>query len=289
LPTRQTEAAILSKIKGWRWLAERELVAMIRDPHFKSPRLAGWAAAAALLLALPSAASAQGLFSIFGGSPSADEIERRLEASGYIVTGPLVLRGDIYVAEVLVRGEGPERLIVDPQSGRVLQRFRSQGGDRWREAAVPPDAWGDDPRTWNGPRPPADISPGPPPDGFDPSGPDAGAPPPLEPKKVEIKPKPKPAPVANVVNPPAAAPSPAATVKPAAPVLAKPAAPSTPAAAASPSPTPSAVAAPPPSPAAPAIQAAKADAPIVPPKPPAAAPTPAKTKSVNDIPVTPLD
>ena len=40
---------------------------MIEDSHCKSPRRAGWAAAAVFLLALPSAASAQGLFSVFGG------------------------------------------------------------------------------------------------------------------------------------------------------------------------------------------------------------------------------
>jgi hypothetical protein len=248
---------------------------MIRDPHFKSPRRARWAAAAVFLLALPSAASAQGLFSIFGGGgPSPDEIERRLEASGYIVTGPLILRGDVYLADVMVRGEGAERLIVDPQSGRVLQRFRAHG-DRWREAAVPPDAWGDDPRTWNGPRPPADINPGPPPDAWFPSGPDAVETPKPEPRKVEIRPRPKSTPVANVVNPPAMAPSPAATMKPVAPVLVKPAPLSTPAAAASPRPT------------TPAIQAAKADTPSVTPKPTPTAS--AKMKSINDIPVTPPD
>jgi hypothetical protein len=260
---------------------------MTANSHRRTPRRAGWAALAVLLFAAPGAANAQGLFSMFGGGgngPSSFEIERELAASGYELTGPMILRGDVYVADVIVRGEGPERLIVDPQSGRVLQRFRTRG-DRWREAAAPSDAWGDDPRGWTGPRPPADISPdAPPPDNWlraapTVTGPVVIEPPKAAPRKVEMKPKPNPAPastpVANVVNPPVIQSSPAATAKPAAPALVKPAAEPSPAASATPAPSPS-----------PSLQAVKADAPV---KAPASAPTPAKTKSVNDIPVTPLD
>jgi hypothetical protein len=249
---------------------------MIANSHPHTPRRAGWAALAVLLFAAPGAASAQGLFSIFGGGgPSSYEIERELSASGYELTGPLILRGDVYVADVIVRGEGPERLIVDPQSGRIMQRFRTRG-ERWREAAAPPEAWADDPRGWTGPRPPADISPGgPPPDDWVPpaaptvTGPVVIEPPKSAAKKYEVKPKPTP--VANIANPPVIRSSPAPAAKPAAPPLVKPAA------SAAPVPSPS-----------PSLQAAKADAPV---KAPASAPTPApaKTKSVNDIPVTPPD
>jgi hypothetical protein len=261
------------------------LEAMTANSHRQTLRRAAWVALAALLFAAPGAANAQGLFSMFGGGgPSSYEIERELAASGYELTGPLILRGDVYVADVIVRGEGPERLIVDPQSGRVMQRFRTRG-DRWREAAAPPDAWADDPRGWTGPRPPADISPGPPPDDWVPpsaptvTGPVVLEPPKTAPRKVEIKPKPTP--VANVVNPPVIQSSPAVTPKPAAPALVKPAAEPSPAASATPAPSPS-----------PSLQAVKADVPSAPVKSPASAPTPAapaKTKSVNDIPVTPLD
>ena len=117
---------------------------MSRVQHSKPSRRLGWAAAALVLLALPTAAQAQGFFFLFG-SPSPYEIERRLEAAGYVLTGPLTLRGDVYLADVVARGEGPERLVIDAQSGRIVERYRGRA-DRWREAAAPPpSAWGERP------------------------------------------------------------------------------------------------------------------------------------------------
>jgi hypothetical protein len=273
---------------------------MSRVQHSKPSRRLAWAAATVVLLALPTAASAQSFFFLFG-SPPPYEIERQLAAAGYLVTGPLTLRGDVYIADVVVRGEGPERLVIDSHSGRIVERYRGRA-DHWREAAAaPPAAWGDDPSLWNGPRPPASVGPDiAPPDAFEPPKPNVLETPKAEtpkpkPKTAETRPKwtPKPTPVANVNNPP-----PAAVVPP--PAAKTPAAPppvsSSPAAApALPSPAPSAAAAPtspapaaaPPSPA-PSIEAAKVDAPSVA-KPPPSAPAPAKAKAVNDIPVTPLD
>jgi hypothetical protein len=246
---------------------------MSRVQHSKPSRRLGWAAAALVLLALPTAARAQGFFFLFG-SPSPYEIERRLDAAGYVLTGPLTLRGDVYLADVVARGEGPERLVIDAQSGRIVERYRGRA-DHWREAAAPPpSAWGEDPRLWNGPRPPAEIGPDvAPPDAFEPPQPNVLETPRAKPKTAETKPKwtPKPAPVAKLNNPP-----PAAVVPP--PAAPPPAVSSSPAAApASPSPAPAA---------APPIEAAKADAPsLVKPLAPASA----KSKAVNDIPVTPLD
>ena len=255
---------------------------MSRVQHSRSSRRLGWAAAALVLFAAPTVAQAQGFFFLFG-NPSPYEIERRLTAAGYVLSGPLTMRGDVYLADVVVRGEGPERLVIDVQSGRILERYRGRA-DRWREAAAPPPSgWGDDPRQWNGPRPPAAIGPDvAPPDAFEPAKPNVLETPKAKPKAAETKPKapPRSAPVADVNNPPPAAvvPAPAVTTP-----------------AASPSPAPSAAAVPPtPAPAAspsatPPLQAAKADAPSVA-KPPSPAPAaPAKSKAVNDIPVTPLD
>jgi hypothetical protein len=263
---------------------------MSRVQHNTPSRRLGWAAAALVLLAAPTAAQAQGFFFLFG-SPSPYEIERQLAASGYVLTGPLTMRGDVYLADVVVRGEGPERLVIDAQSGRVIERYRSRA-DRWREAvAPPPSGWGDDPRSWNGPRPPAPIGPDvAPPASFEPARPSVFETPKadsskLKPKAAEAKPKstPKPpTPVANVTVPPAAAvipaPAPAATT-PAAP---PPTTASSPAAAPA---APSVAAAAPPSP---AIEAAKADASSAA-KPAAPAVAPVKSKAINDIPVTPLD
>jgi hypothetical protein len=178
---------------------------MSRVQQSKPSRRWGWGAAALVLLALPATAQAQGFFFLFG-NPSPYEIERRLAASGYVLTGPLTMHGDVYLADVVVRGQGPERLVIDAQSGRVVERYRGRG-DRWREAAVPPPAtgWSDDPRQWNGPRPPASIGPdSSPPDAFfPPATPNVLEGPKPKPKNAEAKPKPtpKPSPVANVKTP----------------------------------------------------------------------------------------
>ena len=92
-------------------------------------------AAIAALLAVAPAARAQGLFSLFS-APSPYDIERRLDASGYELTGPLVRRGNVWLADVVVSGRGdPERLVIDPQSGRIIERFRIRPA-RWRQ--MPP-------------------------------------------------------------------------------------------------------------------------------------------------------
>jgi hypothetical protein len=254
---------------------------MDRVPRRKPSRRLGWTFAAALL-ALPTAAQAQGLFFLFG-NPSPYEIERRLEASGYVLTGPLAMRGDVYLADVLARGEGPERLVIDARNGAILERFRGRP-ERWREAAAPPQpAWSDDPTLWSGPRPPAAIGPdGRPPDAFEPPPPGPRfleAPKAAKPRSAQIKPRPKPSPVANVANPPPAAPRAApAPVAPAATDSA-PGANGARAKALTP---------------APPVEAAKADAPAsaVKPPPPPALPAAAPVKpsnAVNDIPVTPLN
>jgi hypothetical protein len=271
---------------------------MSRVQNSKPSRRLGWIAAALVLIALPATAQAQGLFFLFG-SPSPYEIERQLAASGYVLTGPLTMRGDVYLADVIVRGEGPERLVIDAQSGRVMERYRARA-DHWREAPPPPSAWSDDPRSWNGPRPPASIGPGAqPPEALSPpnvvEAPKVDTPK-LRLKNAEAKPKatPKPTPVANVSNPPPAAviSTPTATPSAASSPAASPAE-----APASPNPAPSAAAAPTspapvasPSPA-PSLEAAKVDAPSAakPPPSPAPAAASAKSKAVNDIPVTPLD
>ena len=119
-------------------------------------RLARFAAAAAVLLAVSPAAKAQGLFSFFSGAPSSYEIERRLDAGGYTLTGPLVRRGDVYLADV-VAGRGDfERLVIDAQTGRIIERFRARPA-RWRDAG-PRNGDQDEPDRWEpAPRPPAEL------------------------------------------------------------------------------------------------------------------------------------
>ena len=118
-----------------------------------------FAVAAAALLALAPAARAQGLFSLF--APSAYDIERRLDISGYALTGPLMRRGGVWLADVVRVGRrDPQRLVIDAQTGNIIERYRTQPA-RWRDAPREMDSeesvWGPDSR------PPADVDqPGPP-------------------------------------------------------------------------------------------------------------------------------
>jgi hypothetical protein len=271
-------------------------------------RLAHLAAAVAVLLALSPAAKAQGLFSFFGGGPSPQDIERRLEASGYELIHPLVRRGDIYLADVAFGRDEVERLAIDAETGRIVQRVRA-GWARWRDAAPRPwdreqfDPWG------SPPRPPADVDRGEPSETFalpdarqGPRAPtgdrfahDEGAPAPVvipglggaraTPLERIEKPKPKP-PEAKSKT---AAPAPVAKAAAPAPAEAHGAPAANPppeangAPAANPPPrtaTAEAAAADAPS----AVAAAKSPAPEAP-----APPAPMKSKAVNDLPVTPLD
>ncbi len=279
----------------------------------KPRRFAHFAAAAAVLLALSPAAKAQGLFSFFGGGPSPYEIERRLEAGGYALAGPLIRRGDVYVADVVVGGNDFERLVIDAESGRIVQRFRARPA-RWREADPGDWSQGEAYSRDSPPRPPAELvrPPASPPldlSGARPQPPastrdqfargDSAAKPTVAlgrdarstSSDLIKKPKPKPrdaerktvvpAAAAEATNPPAAESAAAKAAEPAAAAVAV----APPAAAAAPAASP-----PPPT------QAANADAPanVVAAKspPPAQTPethAPAKAKAVNDLPVTPLD
>ncbi len=107
----------------------------------KLRRFAHFAAAAAVLLAISPAAKAQGLFSFFGGGPSPYEIERRLDAGGYTLTGPLVRRGDVYLADVVVgtrrlRAPGDRRrdrahhAAVSRSAGALARRRSARLGSR---------------------------------------------------------------------------------------------------------------------------------------------------------------
>ena len=232
-----------------------------------------------------------------------------LDAGGYTLTGPLIRRGDVYLADVVVGRSGFERLVIDAGSGRIVERFRARPA-RWRDAA--PRDWNQDQSdSWDSPpRPPAGLA-GPPPRATldlpgarsEPAassrdlfvrGEDAAKPTVIlgpggaraTSSDLTEKPKPKPKPrdakrktaapasVAKATNPPA----PEKAAEPAAAPLAV---------------TPPAVnAASPPPPS----RAAKADAPasVVAAKspPPAETPdahAPTKSKAVNDLPVTPLD
>jgi hypothetical protein len=90
---------------------------------FSRPRAAALALAAALLWIGAPGAQAQW----FNTDPAlpAMRIERMVQASGYRLTGPVLRNGPVYLADVLGRQNDPERLVIDANSGRLLQRYRA--------------------------------------------------------------------------------------------------------------------------------------------------------------------
>jgi len=104
--------------------------------------------AAAILLLMAPAAQAQGLFFLF--EPSSHKIERQLESAGYELRGPLVRRGDVYVADVMNETGGRERVVIDARTARIVERFPVRG-ERWREGRFGDWRDRDDEETWDAP------------------------------------------------------------------------------------------------------------------------------------------
>ena len=129
-------------------------------PHQARRKAAAGAAcaAAAVLILLAPAARAQNLFFLFEPAPL--RIERQLESAGYELRGPLVRRGDVYVADVVGQTGARERLIVDARTARIVDRFPSVA-TRSREDRF--GDWRDDENSWNDapPRPPQGVAPRP--------------------------------------------------------------------------------------------------------------------------------
>jgi hypothetical protein len=88
--------------------------------------LAGSALGGLMVFAFVPAAAAQWLMppwrAAFPG-----EIARSLEAQGYMLTGPLMRRPGIYLADVTAGPGGYQRLIIDARSGQILERFAAPG------------------------------------------------------------------------------------------------------------------------------------------------------------------
>jgi hypothetical protein len=61
------------------------------------------------------------------GAPFPAEIERGLEAQGYVLTAPLMRRPGVYLADVSAGPAGHQRLIIDARSGQILEHFTAPG------------------------------------------------------------------------------------------------------------------------------------------------------------------
>ena len=106
--------------------------AMKRNPKWRE-----LAAAAAVVVALGVAGAPEAKAQFFPpiGAASPGEIAARLRAQGFVLTGPLIRRDTVYLADV--RGpSGHERLVLDAWSGEILQSFVSRGRN-WRPGMTP--------------------------------------------------------------------------------------------------------------------------------------------------------
>jgi hypothetical protein len=61
------------------------------------------------------------------GAPFPGEIERGLEAQGYVLTAPLMRRPGVYLADVSAGPAGHQRLIIDARSGQIVEHFTAPG------------------------------------------------------------------------------------------------------------------------------------------------------------------
>jgi hypothetical protein len=87
--------------------------------------LAGSALGALIAIAFVPTAMAQWMPQ--WGPPFPGEIERGLEAQGYVLTAPLMRRPGVYLADVNAGPAGHQRLIIDARSGQILERFTGPG------------------------------------------------------------------------------------------------------------------------------------------------------------------
>src|SRR4029077_2404353 len=88
--------------------------------------LAGSALGGLIAFAFVPAATAQWLQPPWGAA-FPGEIERSLEAQGYVLTAPLIRRPGVYLADVSAGSAGHQRLIIDARSGQILERFTAPG------------------------------------------------------------------------------------------------------------------------------------------------------------------
>jgi len=87
--------------------------------------LAGSVLAALMAVAFVPTAMAQWMAP--WGPPFPGEIERGLEAQGYVLTAPLMRRPGVYLADVSAGPAGHQRLIIDARSGQILEHFTAPG------------------------------------------------------------------------------------------------------------------------------------------------------------------
>ena len=71
------------------------------------------------------------------------DIERSLEARGYVLAAPLLRRPGVYIADVNAGPGGYQRLIVDARNGQILESFPASGRIWGPELAARGDEFGE--------------------------------------------------------------------------------------------------------------------------------------------------
>jgi hypothetical protein len=77
------------------------------------------------------------------GAPFPGEIERGLEAQGYVLTAPLMRRPGVYLADVSAGPTGHQRLIIDARSGQILEHFITRARNWGPALAARDEEFGD--------------------------------------------------------------------------------------------------------------------------------------------------
>jgi hypothetical protein len=122
--------------------------------------LAGSAIGALIAFANVPAATAQWL-PPWRWAPPPVEIERSLEAQGYVLTAPLMRRPGVYLADVSAGPGGYQRLVIDARSGQILERFAAPSRMWGPALAARDETFGEPPPGLGGPPPGGEFS-GPP-------------------------------------------------------------------------------------------------------------------------------
>lgn len=94
------------------------------------------AVAFAGLAVAPQAAHAQGLFGLFSFDVSPAEVAANINRHGYVVRSAIVRRGDVYLADVSGPTGAMQRLVIDAHSGQLEQRYAWRG-DYYRQGPQP--------------------------------------------------------------------------------------------------------------------------------------------------------
>ena len=114
---------------------------VLRPSH--AGELGRFAAVAVLALATaPPTASAQSFFQFLTPDPPYSQVQANLSRYGYTLRSGVAHRGDTYVLDARDRQGMMERLVIDANSGRIMQRY-ALAEPTWQspQRTAPTEGW----------------------------------------------------------------------------------------------------------------------------------------------------